>query len=600
MGLRADLKTGNGAVFSEDVLKIEIRGPYEDHLTIIDVPGIFRTTTQGTTKEDMAMVRELVKSYIKESRTIILAVLPSNVDIATQEILELAEEYDKKGERTIGVLTKPDLVLEPGAQVAVCDLVQGNKRPLNLGYFLVRNRGSDSNTTTQTQLDQFFETQPWSGLPRDRLGIAALKTNLSPLLLEITRQNFPRLSREINDKIKECNKELDSLGPSRQDEREQRSFLTRIAGAFQDRARAALAADYNADADFDDDELRLITQVANITEVFSADFQKKAHSRPFVPIGVSRSSAPSDDSTTSGDEDNDAEDMGHTLRVLLKDANIDHITPEEYDELSEVIKPPNPAPSPQGDITEWIKNVYLRSRGLDLGTFNPNFVSVAFAEQSRKWGYMTWAYMKRCIITVHRFIAAALRSIWPENQGRNKLWVAIVGNLVENYKAAMDQAHLLIEVERRKKPYTLNTQFAKALSRARGNRIAELLEPTARKDTTQYGQVQSMVNLADIPKVAQEKGNMEQLQEEIHDILQAYYQLALDRFVDNVFQLAVDYCLLHGPSSPLSVFNQEWVMNLAPEELERIVGEAKSAKTHRLRLQKKITDLTHAIEILKL
>ena len=153
MGLRGDISTGNGAVFSEDVLKIEVQGPHEDYLTIIDVPGIFRTTTQGTTKDDMVMVRDLVKRYIRDGRTIILAVLPSNVDIATQEILELAEDYDKNGERTLGVLTKPDLVLEPGAQAAVCDLVQGKKRPLTLGYFLVRNRGASSGSKEQSELN---------------------------------------------------------------------------------------------------------------------------------------------------------------------------------------------------------------------------------------------------------------------------------------------------------------------------------------------------------------------------------------------------------------------------------------------------------------
>lgn len=39
---------------------------------------------EGTSKEDMFMVRDLVTSYIKDDRTIILAVLPSNIDIATQ------------------------------------------------------------------------------------------------------------------------------------------------------------------------------------------------------------------------------------------------------------------------------------------------------------------------------------------------------------------------------------------------------------------------------------------------------------------------------------------------------------------------------------
>ncbi|KAF3002299.1 hypothetical protein E8E14_002462 [Neopestalotiopsis sp. 37M] len=600
MGLRADLKTGNGAVFSEDVLKIEIHGPNEDHLTIIDVPGIFRNTTQGTTtKEDIAMVTALVENHIKESSTIILAVLPSNVHIATQEILELAEKYDKNGERTIGVLTKPDLVHEPGAQVPVCDLVQGKDRPLNLGYFLVRNRGSDDSARTQLELDQFSEKQPWNSLPRDRLGIAALKKFLSPLLLEITRQNFPRLGREINEKIKECNKELDTLGPPRQDEREQRIFLNRVAGALQDRARAALAADYNSDAVFSQDKLRLITHIANITDVFNVDFHRKAHSREFSPVMETEPPLPTEDALTQHGRQFFTLSMILKQRLLLKQWAVDKCTPGELEELGDILKHIPAVDVPTEMVSKWINEVYPQSRGLDLGTFNPNFISMAFAEQSSKWGHMTRIYMTRCIITVHRFIATTLRSVWPDSRGRGKLWAAIIRHLVEKYKAAMDQAELLIRVERLKKPYTLNAQFAKALSKTRGERIAKVLEPTARKDTTQYGEVQSMVNLVDIPKVAQEKHNVEQLQEEMHDILQAYYQLALDRFIDNVFQLAVDYHLLHGPSSPLGVFNQEWVINLGPEELERIVGEAKSAKSHRSRLQKKITDLNRAIEILR-
>src|SRR5215468_4492479 len=104
MGIRTDTSSSGGTIFSEDVLKIEICGPNEDYLTVIDVPGIFRNPTEGiTTKEDVRLVQNMVREYIKNSRTVILAVLPSNVDIATQEILTFAEEYDKAGERTLGV-----------------------------------------------------------------------------------------------------------------------------------------------------------------------------------------------------------------------------------------------------------------------------------------------------------------------------------------------------------------------------------------------------------------------------------------------------------------------------------------------------------------
>lgn len=54
MGIRTDLASSEGTVFSEDILKIEICGPNEDYLTVIDVPGIFRNPSEGiTTKADI-------------------------------------------------------------------------------------------------------------------------------------------------------------------------------------------------------------------------------------------------------------------------------------------------------------------------------------------------------------------------------------------------------------------------------------------------------------------------------------------------------------------------------------------------------------------
>ena len=112
--------------FSDDVLKIEICGPEQQHLSVIDVPGIFRNTTAGlTTDSDMEVVKNMVNNYMKNPRSVILAVIPANVDIATQGILKMARECDPKGQRTLGVLTKPDLV-DKGAEHRVIDLVEGN------------------------------------------------------------------------------------------------------------------------------------------------------------------------------------------------------------------------------------------------------------------------------------------------------------------------------------------------------------------------------------------------------------------------------------------------------------------------------------------
>ena len=184
--------------FASDVLKIEICGPEQQHLSVIDVPGIFKKTTKGTTtKSDMAMVRNMVKAYMSNPRSVILAVIPANVDIATQEILEMAEECDINGQRTLGVLTKPDLV-DKGAENGVIDIIDGKSHPLSLGWCIVRNPGQqalvDSSTDRNAVEKQFFGTvAPWNKITRDRVGIEALRVRLVEILAEMIKRTFPRV-----------------------------------------------------------------------------------------------------------------------------------------------------------------------------------------------------------------------------------------------------------------------------------------------------------------------------------------------------------------------------------------------------------------------
>jgi hypothetical protein len=133
--------TSETQTFSRDVLRMEISGPEQEHLSVIDVPGIFKNTTPGvTTKTDMALVRDIVMGYMENPRSVMLTVVPANVDVATQEILELAADVDPNGDRTLGVLTKPDLV-DRGAESKVVDLIEGRTRRTKLGWHVVRNPG---------------------------------------------------------------------------------------------------------------------------------------------------------------------------------------------------------------------------------------------------------------------------------------------------------------------------------------------------------------------------------------------------------------------------------------------------------------------------
>lgn len=201
MGLSASRDDPGSKTFSDDVLRIEICGPEQQHLSVVDVPGIFKRTTAGlTTKDDIELVRRMVLSYMSNPRAVILAVIPANVDIATQEILELAEGIDTDGRRTLGVLTKPDLV-DKGAEKDVLDLIDGKKHCLALGWYLVKNPGQQEldsqDPAGRSSAETHFLTtkEPWTRCPRDRVGSKSLRARLVELLSEMIETEFGKVSQ---------------------------------------------------------------------------------------------------------------------------------------------------------------------------------------------------------------------------------------------------------------------------------------------------------------------------------------------------------------------------------------------------------------------
>ncbi|KAK4129282.1 COG4-domain-containing protein [Parathielavia appendiculata] len=569
-------------VFSEDVLKIEICGPSADYLTVIDVPGIFRTAEPGkTTMEDAALVERMVRWYIQDPRTVILAVLPSNIDISNGGILTMAEEYDRNGERTLGILTKPDLVLEPSAKASVCNIIRGKKKQLTLGYYLVRSRGADDGDAEFERREDLFKQHPWNELPPERVGVRALKARLAELLGHIARREFPTLSKDIGKMLQAAERERNSLGPSRKDEHEQRRFLSGIAGQFQDRVRQALEAQYAGDSAFESKrELRLVTHVVNLADTFSQAFQDRGVLRRFKTVGgreevANRASL--DDTTAAGSEfeqDDDLDDFPELEHIISQDCDVD---------------------VPEDGIMDWIRELYARSRGMDLGTFSSAIWASAWREQSTKWPSMSKAFMSRVVVAIHRFITAALKDVCIDPGVRGELWAAIVEELLRRYEAGMAAAEFLSSAERDAKPYTLDYAFNENRQRSRGERIAERLEGISFED--EHGR--DLVTIDQVRSITERKSNIEDIVEKLHDDLSAYYDIARKRFVDNVLNQAVNYRLLFGPSTPLGVLSQEWVIGLRSDQLEAIAGESPSIREYREALTRKIADLTAAKEILR-
>lgn len=96
------------SAFSNDVLRVEISGPDRPQLTIVDLPGLIHSENKLQTAADVKLVQNMVQQYMVNRRSIILAVVSAKNDYANQVVLRLAREVDRKGLRTLGIITKPD------------------------------------------------------------------------------------------------------------------------------------------------------------------------------------------------------------------------------------------------------------------------------------------------------------------------------------------------------------------------------------------------------------------------------------------------------------------------------------------------------------
>lgn len=466
MGLKGSGAPDEAAdTFSDDVLKIEIYGPKQQHLSVIDVPGIFRNTTAGvTTDADMEVVRNMVNHYMKNPRSIILAVVPANVDIATQEILKMAEKCDKEGQRTLGVLTKPDLV-DRGAENRVVDLVEGRSYKLKLGWSIVRNPGQsdleDSTFDRHTSEKSFFKSkEPWAKLQRDRVGVESLQGQLRDILTEMVKKEFPHVKSDISRRLNERKKQLESLGPCRENREQQHQYLLNLATRFQSTTFLALTARYGADNIFESSvRLKLATAVVDRNKIFADDVWKIGHTMAFGQ----GSEVPEDNndheeiSMADNDEypEDDEEGQHHPVRHRGSEPELDGIL---HDECTV------PTPKPTG-IIPWLEKEYKSSRGFELGTFDASLLPNVWKKQSAKWDDLTLGYVSDIVSLVHDFILALLSAICEDQRVRSALMSMLMDGLIERYKKGMDHAKFILYVEKTGTPLTANHYFADNLEK---------------------------------------------------------------------------------------------------------------------------------------
>ncbi|CAG9313802.1 unnamed protein product [Blepharisma stoltei] len=226
-----DDKAGRNKGIVDDPIVLTIHSSTCPDLTLIDLPGITRIPLAGSDHpaDIERITKEMCFRYISDPRTIILCLCPANIDLSTSESLLMAKKVDKSGLRTIGVITKLD-IMDRGTNAK--RILLGEEIPLRLGYVGVKNRSQeDINNEVKVEKaleeeKQYFSSHPvYSTMPAGYLGVDTLTQKLTKVMFTHIKGFLPEIMRETVYKIKECEDKLKELGPSTPQEPKQKIQL---------------------------------------------------------------------------------------------------------------------------------------------------------------------------------------------------------------------------------------------------------------------------------------------------------------------------------------------------------------------------------------
>lgn len=114
-----------------------IYSPKVVDLTLVDLPGMTKVPVHGQPQDIEKQIRNLVYKFASPPNALILALTAANTDLANSDALQMARELDPEGKRTIGIVTKIDLMDEGTDAI---ELLKGSIYPLKLGYYGVKCR----------------------------------------------------------------------------------------------------------------------------------------------------------------------------------------------------------------------------------------------------------------------------------------------------------------------------------------------------------------------------------------------------------------------------------------------------------------------------
>lgn len=198
--------TGSNKGISSSPINLKIYSPQVLNLTLIDLPGLTKVAVGDQPVNIEEQIRDMIMEFITKESCIILAVSPANSDLANSDALKMAKEVDPTGVRTIGVITKLDL-MDAGTDAS--EILSNKFLPLRRGYVGVVNRSQkdiNGNKDIKAALAserKFFLTNPAYRSLADKMGTKYLQHKLNQQLINHIRDTLPSLKRDLQKNVDE-------------------------------------------------------------------------------------------------------------------------------------------------------------------------------------------------------------------------------------------------------------------------------------------------------------------------------------------------------------------------------------------------------------
>ncbi|KAG0343276.1 Dynamin- GTPase protein [Podila minutissima] len=206
---------GQNKAISRTPIHLKIYSRNVLNLTLVDLPGVTKIPVGDQPTDIEKQTRNLILDYILKPNSVILAVSPANVDLANSDSLKLARQVDPEARRTIGVLTKLDLM---DAGTNSLDILSGRAYPLKLGFIGVVNRSQADIQSNKPMADafkaetEFFQSHPAYRAIAHRCGTNFLAKTLNTILMNHIRDKLPDIKAKLNSLIGQTQQELTSYG----------------------------------------------------------------------------------------------------------------------------------------------------------------------------------------------------------------------------------------------------------------------------------------------------------------------------------------------------------------------------------------------------